>query len=49
MDTKQLEYIIAVEEEKSISRAAERLFITPSALSQQLKNLETELNTRLFV
>lgn len=49
MDTKQLEYIIAVEEEKSISKAAERLFITPSALSQQLKKLEMELNTRLFI
>ena len=49
MDTRQLEYIIAIEEERSISRAAERMYVTPSALSQQLKNLEAELKTTLFV
>ncbi len=49
MDTKQLEYILAIEEEKSITKAAERLYITPSALSQQLKNLEAELNAPLFL
>ena len=49
MDTRLLEYIIAIEEERSISRAAERMYVTPSALSQQLKNLEAELKTTLFV
>ena len=49
MDTKQIEYMIAVEEEGSITEAAKRMYVTPSALSQQLKNLEQELDTRLFI
>ena len=49
MDTRQLEYIIAIEEERSISRAAERMYVTPSALSQQLKNLEAELKNDSFL
>lgn len=49
MDTKQLEYMIAIEEEKSITKAAEKLFITQSALNQQLQKLEMELETELFV
>lgn len=49
MDTKQIEYMIAVEKEGSITEAAKRLYVTPSALSQQLKNLEQELDTRLFI
>lgn len=40
MDLKQLEYITVIAEEHSISRAAERLFVSPSALSQYLKRLE---------
>ncbi|MDO4337522.1 MAG: LysR family transcriptional regulator [Eubacteriales bacterium] len=49
MDTKQIEYIVKIADEKSITRAAEKLFITQSALSQQLQKLEEELNTRLFI
>lgn len=49
MDTKQIEYIIAIEEEKSITKAAEKLFITQSALNQQLQKLENELGTELFI
>lgn len=48
MDTRQIEYIIKIAEERSITRAAERLFLTQSALSQQLLKLEKELGTRLF-
>lgn len=33
----------------SFTRAAEELFITPGAVSQQIKQLETELRARLFV
>ena len=40
MDLKQLEYIIAIAEEHSISRAAQRFYLSPSALSQYLKRLE---------
>lgn len=47
MDTKIIEYVIAISEEKSISKAAERLYITQPALSQRLKKLEEELGTPL--
>ncbi|WP_080848615.1 LysR family transcriptional regulator [Cytobacillus gottheilii] len=49
MDLKQLEYIIKIAEEKNITRAAEKLFITQSALNQQLLRLEKELGTQLFM
>ena len=49
MDLKQLEYIVKIAEENSITRAAEKLFITQSALNQQLLKLEKELGADLFV
>ena len=49
MDTKIIEYVIAIAEEKSLSKAAERLYLTQSALSQRLKALEHELGTPLFI
>ena len=48
MDLRQIEYIIAIEQEQSISKAAEKLFITQSALNQQLLKLEKELEMPLF-
>lgn len=48
MDLKQVEYIIKIAEENNITRAAEKLFITQSALNQQLLKLERELATPLF-
>lgn len=48
MDLRQLENIIRISEEKSITKAAEKLFITQSALNQQLQKLEAELGTPLF-
>ena len=39
MDTKILEYVIAIAEEKSLSKAAERLYLSQPALSQRLKGL----------
>ncbi|WP_124065569.1 LysR family transcriptional regulator [Clostridium sp. E02] len=48
MDLRQIEYIIAIEQEESISKAAEKLFLTQSALNQQLLRLEKELRTPLF-
>ncbi|MTK06186.1 MAG: LysR family transcriptional regulator [Hungatella sp.] len=48
MNTQQLEYVIAIAEEKNLSKAAEKLFVTQPALSQQLKKLEEELETKLF-
>jgi len=49
MDIKQIEYIIKIAEENNITKAAEKLFITQSALNQQLLRLEKDLGTQLFV
>jgi len=48
MDIRQITNIIAIEEEGNIARAAEKLFLTQSALNQQLLKLEHELGTPLF-
>ena len=49
MDTKIIEYVIAIAEEKTLNKAAERLYLTQPALSQRLKKLEEELGTPLFI
>ena len=48
MDLKQIEYIVKIDDEHSITRAAEKLFLTQSALNQQLLRLEKELGAPLF-
>ncbi|HCS66826.1 MAG TPA: LysR family transcriptional regulator [Oribacterium sp.] len=48
MDLKQIENILAIANDGSISRAADRLFLTQSALNQQLLKLEKELGMPLF-
>lgn len=48
MDTKLEEHMLKIAEEKSITRAAEKLFLTQSALNQQLLKLEHELGVPLF-
>ena len=48
MDLKQIEYIVKIADENNITRAAEKLFITQSALNQQLLKLEKELGIQLF-
>lgn len=48
MDLRQLQYILTIAQENNITRAAEKLFITQSALNQQLLKLERELGTPLF-
>lgn len=49
MELRQLRYFIKIAETLSFSEAAKELFITQSTLSQQLKQLEQEFNTMLFV
>jgi DNA-binding transcriptional LysR family regulator len=49
MDILQLEHFLAVVDERSFTRAAERLYRTQSALSQSIKKLEEELSAPLFV
>ncbi len=48
MNTKILEYIAAIAEEQSVTRAAERFYLSHAALSRHLRNLETELGRPLF-
>ncbi|MBR4657376.1 MAG: LysR family transcriptional regulator [Oscillospiraceae bacterium] len=48
MDLKELEYVVAIADEGSISRAAERLYMAQSSLSQFLARYEAELGARLF-
>jgi DNA-binding transcriptional LysR family regulator len=48
VDINQLEVLIAVAQEKSFSRAAERLHRTQPAISQAIRRLETEIGEPLF-
>lgn len=48
MDTKLIEYIVKIADERSITHAAEKLYLTQSALNQQLLKLEKELGAQLF-
>lgn len=48
MKLEQLEHIIEIDKQKSISKAAKALYIGQSTLSGSLANLEAELGVRLF-
>lgn len=45
----QLEYVIAVQTYGSFRKAAEELFLSPSTISFQIRRLEEELGTEIFV
>lgn len=48
MELRQLRYFVAIADQGSFSKAAERVFIAQSALSHQLAQLEDELGVSLF-
>lgn len=48
MTDRTMECILRVAETRSIARAAQSLYITPSALSRLIQNQERELGVRLF-
>jgi DNA-binding transcriptional LysR family regulator len=48
MDLRQLEYFVAVAEEQNFTRAAERVHISQSGVSAQIRQLEREVGAELF-
>lgn len=48
MELRQLEYLIAVAEEKSFTRAAARLYVAQPGVSAQIRRLEHELGQQLL-
>lgn len=48
MEHREMEYVIVIAQERNLSKAAERLFISQPALSRFLVKLENDLGTPLF-
>lgn len=48
MDLNQLHYFVTVAETENVSKAAQKLFVTQSALSRAISRMETELGLKLF-
>ena len=48
MKLRQLKFLLAIDEAGTLTAAAEKLFVSQSALSQQIKSLENELGSPLF-
>ncbi|MDO4475377.1 MAG: LysR family transcriptional regulator [Lachnospiraceae bacterium] len=48
MNQTQLEYFVSVAELKSFTKAAQKYFVSQTAVTQQIQNLEEQLNIKLF-
>lgn len=48
MNIREIETVIRIAEEQNISKAAEKMFLTPSALLQQLTRIEKDVGAPLF-
>lgn len=48
MRLEQILYVVAIAEQKSISRAAKEMFVTQPAISNALKDLESEIGFEIF-
>lgn len=48
MNDRQLRYILTIAEEKNLTAAAKKLYISQPSLSNLLEHVETELNVQLF-
>lgn len=49
MDTRQLEYFLSVAELLNFTKAAEKFYISQTAISQQIKSLEESLGVQLLI
>lgn len=48
MNTRQIEYFLAVAEELSFTKAAEKMFVSQTAVTQQIQALEEQMGVQLF-
>lgn len=48
MNWNQLQYVLTIAQEKNITKAAQKLYLSQPSLSMSMKSLEQELGTTLF-
>ena len=48
MNTNIMDYIITIAEEKSVTRAAERLYLSTATLHRHIRNVEEDLGAPIF-
>ena len=49
MSPRQLKYFLEIYNQRSIKKAAEKLIISPQAVSKTIKEIEEELQVTLFI